>query len=103
MDSPPRTHRDAAARLLGRADGTAALAGIPGPGSPVPVSAGRPRPDDAGFNPGPARPRTRGAALGWVPAGRYRIRYRAAHAAAGIARRRRGPALLRRAPGSDRP
>ncbi len=103
MDGPPRTHRDSAAGLLGRADGIAAVAGIPRSGPPVPVSAGRPRPADAVLDPGPARPRDRGTAVGGVPAGDHRIRCRPAHAGARIARRRRRPAILRRAPGSDRP
>ena len=44
MDGPARTRRDPIARLLGRADGTAAVAGIPRPGPPVPVPAVRPEP-----------------------------------------------------------
>src|SRR5271165_3879368 len=103
MDGPPRTHPGTAVGLLGRTDRTASVAGIPGPGSAVPVSAGRPRPADAVLDPGPARPRDRGTAVGGVPAGDHRIRCRLAHAGARIARRRRRPAILRRAPGSDRP
>src|SRR6516225_3870244 len=98
MDGPPRAYRVSAARLLGRTDGTATVAGIPGADPPVPVPAGRPWPAGSGLDPGPARRRDRGVAVGGVPAGGYRVRYRPAYAAARIARRRRGPAIVRRAP-----
>src|SRR5262252_2599838 len=103
MGGPPRAYRASAERLLGRTDGTATVAGIPGAGPPVPVPASRPRPAGSGLDPGPARRRDRGIAVGGVPAGGYRVRCRPAYAAAKIARRWRGPAILRRSPGSDRP